>query len=142
MSHVHVIGVGLEGKAGLPQTSLDLIERAAVLVGSPRHLSYFSDTPAETWPLDDLQARLEQLNRWLTQTHESFAVVLASGDPLFFGLGRLLVQSLPPERLTFHPHLSSIQLAFSRLKLPWQNATLVSVHGRSAEALIPPPAPG
>ncbi|MGQ9871772.1 SAM-dependent methyltransferase [Leptodesmis sp.] len=45
-------------------------------------------------------------------------VILTSGDPLFFGLGRLLLTELPAEWLTFHPHLSSVQLAFSRIKLP------------------------
>ncbi|PSB13564.1 cobalamin biosynthesis bifunctional protein CbiET, partial [filamentous cyanobacterium CCP2] len=63
-------------------------------------------------------------------------VVLTSGDPLFFGLGRLLLAELPPDSITFHPHLSSVQLAFSRVKQPWQDARLVSVHGRSLDELV------
>jgi precorrin-6Y C5,15-methyltransferase (decarboxylating) len=64
-------------------------------------------------------------------------VVLTSGDPLFFGFGRLLLAELPAEQLTFHPSLSSVQLAFSRIKVPWQDAQIVSVHGRSLEELMP-----
>ncbi|MGI0489859.1 precorrin-6y C5,15-methyltransferase (decarboxylating) subunit CbiE, partial [Pantanalinema rosaneae CENA516] len=63
-------------------------------------------------------------------------ILLTSGDPLFFGLGRLLLAHFPAAQLTFHPHLSSVQLAFSRLKRPWQEARLISVHGRSLDALI------
>jgi precorrin-6Y C5,15-methyltransferase (decarboxylating) len=63
-------------------------------------------------------------------------VLLTSGDPLFFGLGRLLLERLPKDCLTFHPHVSSMQLAFSRIKMPWQDAQWVSVHGRSLDNLI------
>ncbi|NJP11300.1 MAG: precorrin-6y C5,15-methyltransferase (decarboxylating) subunit CbiE, partial [Leptolyngbyaceae cyanobacterium RU_5_1] len=62
-------------------------------------------------------------------------VILTSGDPLFFGLGRLLLMEVSPDQLTFHPHLSSIQLAFSRIKRPWQDACIISAHGRSLDEL-------
>ncbi|NER36854.1 MAG: precorrin-6y C5,15-methyltransferase (decarboxylating) subunit CbiE [Oscillatoria sp. SIO1A7] len=62
--------------------------------------------------------------------------ILVSGDPLFFGLGRLLLAELPAEALTFHPHISSVQLAFNRIKVPWQSARTISVHGRSLDELI------
>ncbi len=65
-------------------------------------------------------------------------MVLASGDPLFFGIGRLLRKRFDPDTLVFHPHVSSIQLAFSRLRLPWQSATVISVHGRIADNLDKP----
>lgn len=63
-------------------------------------------------------------------------VILASGDPLFFGLGRLLLERFERSQIKFYPHFSSVQLAFSRLKIPWQDASLISVHGRSTEQLI------
>ncbi|MEO1093734.1 MAG: precorrin-6y C5,15-methyltransferase (decarboxylating) subunit CbiE [Cyanobacteria bacterium J06638_28] len=132
MTPIHIIGIGLEGAAGLPATLQQLIEQATVLAGSDRHLSYFPDHPATRWPLSGVETQLQQ---HLQQPNPSLVVVLTSGDPLFFGLGRQLLQSLPVEALTFHPHISSIQLAFSRVKLPWQNAALVSAHGRSLNRL-------
>ena len=135
MTPVHVVGVGLDGRDGLTPTLLALVDQAAVLVGSPRHLSYFPHVTAETWALEDLKATLDRLRRWLEADKPGFAVVLASGDPLFFGLGRLLLEHLPTEALSFYPHLSAVQLAFSRLKLPWQGATLISAHGRSTDEL-------
>ncbi|MBE9155892.1 precorrin-6y C5,15-methyltransferase (decarboxylating) subunit CbiE [Nodosilinea sp. LEGE 06152] len=133
---IHVVGVGLDGQAGLTQVTLALVQRAVVLVGSDRQLSYFPDGQAERWPLNDLKSTLDRLRQWLTSGQSGIAVVLASGDPLFFGLGRLLLKHLPPESLAFHPHLSAVQLAFGRLKLPWQGATLISAHGRSTDTLI------
>lgn len=135
MTPIQVVGIGLDGREGLSPKLLQLIDQAAVLVGSPRHLSYFPDGLAETWVLGDLKVTLDRLRQWLDAAQPGIAVVLASGDPLFFGLGRLLLDHLPAESLTFHPHLSAVQLAFSRLKLPWQGATLISAHGRSTEEL-------
>lgn len=55
----------------------------------------------------------------------------------FFGLGRLLIDYFPVKDLTFYPHISSIQLAFNSLKIPWQDTKIVSVHGREIDNLIP-----
>jgi precorrin-6Y C5,15-methyltransferase (decarboxylating) len=62
-------------------------------------------------------------------------VLLASGDPLWFGIGRLLLQRLGPQRLRFHPAPSSLQLAFARIGRPWQDARWISLHGREPEPL-------
>ncbi len=63
------------------------------------------------------------------------AVLLASGDPLWFGIGRLLQQHFAPERMRFHPAPSSLQLAFARIGRPWQDAAWISLHGREPEPL-------
>jgi precorrin-6Y C5,15-methyltransferase (decarboxylating) len=63
------------------------------------------------------------------------AVLLASGDPLWFGIGRLLQQSFSAEQLRFHPAPSALQLAFARLGRPWQDASWISLHGREPEPL-------
>jgi precorrin-6Y C5,15-methyltransferase (decarboxylating) len=63
------------------------------------------------------------------------AVLLASGDPLWFGIGRLLLQHFRPDQLRFHPAPSSLQLAFARIGRPWQDASWISLHGRDPEPL-------
>lgn len=102
------------------------------MAGAPRLLAQLPATHlAQRLPLQNLQAGLDQIEQaW--QRGET-VVVLASGDPLFFGLGRLLLRQFPADALVFHPHLSSVQLVFSRLRLPWQDARLISVHGRDLE---------
>jgi precorrin-6Y C5,15-methyltransferase (decarboxylating) len=62
-------------------------------------------------------------------------VVLASGDPLFYGIGRALLEAIPREDLIFLPQVSSVQLAFARVKETWHDACIVSLHGRPREAL-------
>jgi len=58
------------------------------------------------------------------------AVVLASGDPGFFGIVRALAERFGPAALDVRPAPSSVSLAFARLGLPWDDAIVVSAHGR------------
>jgi precorrin-6Y C5,15-methyltransferase (decarboxylating) len=151
MTSVHVVGVGLDGAAGLTDSVRQIVAQATLLVGSDRHLSYFPDHPAERLQLGDLTQALNQIQQRLSvakgvdsNTATEYSpidqslgiVILVSGDPLFFGLGRLLLTELPSDQLTFHPHLSAVQLAFTRIKVPWQDARLISAHGRSFDELI------
>jgi precorrin-6Y C5,15-methyltransferase (decarboxylating) len=137
MTQVHVVGIGLDGAVGLTDTGRQLIERATLLVGSDRHLNYFPNHPAPRLVLGDFTQAIREIRTQLaTDDTNKCIVVLVSGDPLFFGLGRLLLEELPREQLTFHPHLSAVQLAFHRIKIPWQDARVISAHGRSLEELI------
>ncbi|MGB7442438.1 MAG: precorrin-6y C5,15-methyltransferase (decarboxylating) subunit CbiE [Coleofasciculaceae cyanobacterium] len=136
MTPVQVVGIGLEGACGLTDIVNQLVEGASLLVGSDRHLSYFPNHLAPRLVLGGFQETIEAIIQKLDNLESNqYIVVLVSGDPLFFGLGRLLLKQLPPEKLTFHPHLSSVQLAFNRIKVPWQNARVISVHGRSLQQL-------
>jgi precorrin-6B C5,15-methyltransferase / cobalt-precorrin-6B C5,C15-methyltransferase len=132
LGNIDVIGIGLDGAAGLSEAMGNRIREASLLVGSDRHLGYFPEYRGERWVLGDLGRAIDRLK---THKNEEKIVILVSGDPLFFGLGRLLLAELPADCLTFHPHPSSIQLAFNRIKIPWQDARLISVHGRSLDEL-------
>ncbi|MFZ9951917.1 MAG: precorrin-6y C5,15-methyltransferase (decarboxylating) subunit CbiE [Vulcanococcus sp.] len=145
---LEVIGSDAGGLAALP-VPLALLVRQAQLVAGPRRLLadlepwwaaqqalglvgpaagvpevVATDQPEQAWPV------LEQA---LAQGRT--AVVLASGDPLWFGIGRLLLQRFGAERLRFHPAPSSLQLAFARIGRPWQDADWISLHGRDPEPL-------
>jgi precorrin-6Y C5,15-methyltransferase (decarboxylating) len=130
---VHVIGIGLDGASGLREEVRQIIAQATLLVGSDRHLNYFPDYCGDRIVLKDIKAAMREIRDRLET--DDVIVVLVTGDPLFFGLGRLLLAELPKEQLTFHPHLSAIQLAFNRIKVPWQDALVISVHGRCWEQL-------
>lgn len=136
MSLIHVVGVGLEGASGLNPDTQHLVQAATLLVGSARHLGYFPEPKAARVVLGDLGAAIAQIRTHLAATTSALVVVLTSGDPLFFGLGRLLLLEFAVDQLTFHPHVSSMQLAFSRVKVPWQEARMISAHGRSLDELI------
>jgi len=133
---IDVIGIGLEGKSGLTEQVLKIIDRATILSGGKRHLSYFAEHPGLKIPLTNLQQDLDLVIAKANEDNSARVVIFATGDPLFFGLGRLLLLKVPHQELNFYPHLSSVQLAFSKLKLPWQDADLLSLHGRDSQPLI------
>jgi len=137
---IHVVGVGFAGARSLSPERLSLICSATLLVGGQRHLSAFDTLEAareiQALPLADFTDVFEKVRSHLKTHSRPQVVILASGDPLFFGIGRLLLSTFSAEQLAFYPHVSAIQLAFSRLKLPWQNATVLSVHGRSEVLLV------
>ncbi|WLT39193.1 precorrin-6y C5,15-methyltransferase (decarboxylating) subunit CbiE [Synechocystis sp. B12] len=133
---IHVVGIGLNGAEGLTSSTLELIAQAKILAGGDRHLGYFPQYGEKSLIIKDFSVDLNKIGQihQTLKSHETI-VVLASGDPLYFGLGRLLLEKFSPKQLKFHPHLSSIQLAFNCLKMPWQDATIISAHGRSNELL-------
>jgi precorrin-6Y C5,15-methyltransferase (decarboxylating) len=129
-----VIGIGPEGPAGLSPVAQEHIRRAGVLAGGKRHLDLFPDWPGHRVVIDaDLDGLVAGLRRWKECEK---TVVLASGDPLFYGIGRRLLEAFPREELEFFPHLSSVQLAFARIKETWQDACVVSLHGRPLASLL------
>jgi precorrin-6Y C5,15-methyltransferase (decarboxylating) len=130
-----VIGIGHDGPAGLSPDALDHIARAEVLAGGTRHLAFFPDWPGDKIVFDaNLPERIARLQECALGRK---TVVLASGDPLFYGIGRLLLEAFPQEQLLFLPHISSLQLAFARIKMTWDDACIVSLHGRPMQSLLP-----
>ncbi len=130
-----VIGIGLDGPAGLTSEARAHLAAARVLAGSPRQLGLFPDWPGERIVMDG--GLDEFISRVRTSYEIAKTVLLATGDPLFYGIGRALLAALPREDLVFLPQVSSVQLAFACLKEPWHDACVVSVHGRPLEALLP-----
>jgi len=119
-----MIGIGDNGAEGLLPQYTEWINECDVLVGGERHLQFFSKLNKEKkvikGSLSALTAELQQETRNV--------VILVSGDPLFYGLGSLLAKKLP---LEIYPYTSSVQLAFSKMQESWQDAYIVSLHGRS-----------
>jgi precorrin-6Y C5,15-methyltransferase (decarboxylating) len=104
-----------------------------VLLGSPRQLDLLADVPGEriAWPSPLLPALPGLLDE-----HAGRAVcVLASGDPMFFGIGTTLVRLLGPDRFEVLPHPSSMSLACARLGWAWPDVEVVSLVGRPVEHL-------
>ena len=66
----------------------------------------------------------------LLKKDDKKTIIFSGGDPLWFGIGRLLIQNFPSSKLFFEPAATSFQLAFSRLGKPWQNTQWISLHGR------------
>lgn len=128
---IHVVGMGMEIGALGPAARVAL-DQAELVIGASAHLAAFPELTAEKCPYPSPMSGLWDLLR----THAGRRIaLLASGDPLFFGISQTLLRHLPPEHLVFHPNVSSVQAAFARLGRPWQSAQFVSLHGRPLASL-------
>jgi precorrin-6B C5,15-methyltransferase / cobalt-precorrin-6B C5,C15-methyltransferase len=105
-----------------------------LLCGGRRHLELFPSAGAERVVIDgDLERLFSRLEARPPKT-----TVLASGDPCFFGIGPLLAERFGRENVAIHPRPGSVSLAFARLGLAWQDATVLTVHGRPIRNAIGP----
>ena len=133
---IDVIGTDAGAPASLPAPQQTLL-RAAAVIAAPQRLqaalqNWLGDAKPELLSSDDPRALVDSMQ---SRAADQAVVVLASGDPLWFGLGRILCDRIGAERLRFHPAPTSLQLAFSRIGRPWQDADWVSLHGRDPEIL-------
>lgn len=129
-----IIGIGEEGLEALAPAARALIANASLIVGGARHLSLIGDVRAEKlpWPspLTDAMPRLLAGRGRPT-------VVLASGDPFFYGVGDLVRRHVPGDEIFVIPAPSAFSLAAARLGWSQQDCALVSLHGRAFERLAP-----
>ena len=70
-----------------------------------------------------------ELVNWL-RSQITDVILISRGDPLWFGIGRILLENFSRDELSFYPSNTCIQLAFNKLKIPWQDTVSVSIHGR------------
>jgi precorrin-6Y C5,15-methyltransferase (decarboxylating) len=133
MRWLTVIGIGEDGIDGLSPAARALIEAAELLVGGLRHLAMV--------PLGGSAERLAW-ERPLTRTVETIAAwrgrrvaVLASGDPLWYGVGAVLVRRFPHTEMTIVPQPSAFSLAAARLGWPLAECAAISLHARPLDTL-------
>ena len=113
---------------------LRIIESADVLVGGQRLLDCFKETTAHKQVIDKNIAKAVQFIK--DQMVRRSVVVLASGDPLFFGIGSILIKALGPDNVDIYPNVSSVAAAFARIKEPWSQVKVISLHGRKNDEAI------
>jgi precorrin-6Y C5,15-methyltransferase (decarboxylating) len=137
---VDVVGIGADGWDSLPPAARSAVTSADVLFGSARQLELVPEPAGRRvpWPSPMLPA-LPGL--FAEHAHESICV-LASGDPMFYGIGSTLATLLGPDRLRVHPHPSSLSLACARMGWPVHDTEVVSLVGRPVELLHPALQPG
>ncbi len=134
--HGTVTMIGLHGGQWFGTAARDALKRATVLIGASRHLA---SLPAD---LGGLRVPLATpVNRALDQMalyrdREEQVCVLVSGDPGFFGLARLAAARLAPDRVVQHPAPSSVAMAFARIGDHWDDAVVISAHGRPLQPAI------
>jgi precorrin-6Y C5,15-methyltransferase (decarboxylating) len=127
-----IVGVGEDGLAGLAPAARALVEAAEVLVGGVRHLRMVTEGSAEriVW------------ERPLRVTIDAIAAlrgrrvtVLASGDPMWYGIGVTLSCRFAREEMTIIPHPSAFSLVAARLGWPLADCATITLHGRPLDTL-------
>lgn len=130
MKKVTIIGMGMSPK-DLTNFHLDLIRSADVLVGGKRHLEAFKDTPGKKVAITKKLTTLVNAIKKAMQSKR--VVVLASGDPLYYGIGPRMIKALGAQNVVIFPNVNSVAAAFARIGKPWQDVQVVSLHGRGNE---------
>ena len=136
-----VVGVGEDGEAGLSPAACALIGAARVVLGGGRLLEWMAaliPAAAERVPWAGVEAAFAALEARRGQQ----VVVLASGDPMFYGFGATLTRRFTAAEMIVVPQASAFSLAAARLGWPLQDVETLSVHGRALETLAFHFAPG
>ncbi|CAA9403927.1 MAG: Cobalt-precorrin-7 (C5)-methyltransferase / Cobalt-precorrin-6B C15-methyltransferase [decarboxylating] [uncultured Rubrobacteraceae bacterium] len=129
MSRISVIG---RDGSPLSRAAAELVESAAIVVGGKRHLEEIAVGSDRAVVFErDLSAALSRI-----EAENGPVVVLASGDPGFFGITRLLEERFGSANLQILPAVSSVALAFARAGLSWDDAVTVSAHGREPRRAV------
>ncbi|MEN6493934.1 MAG: precorrin-6y C5,15-methyltransferase (decarboxylating) subunit CbiE [Thermoguttaceae bacterium] len=133
MEKVYIVGVGEDGVAGLTDRARKLVEGADLLVGEPQALALVSDLAKERLVVGP---NLDEAVKRIESASTKRIVVLAVGDPLFYGVARYLCDKLGKERFEVVPHVSSMQLAFARVKESWEEAYLTNLATHGLENVL------
>jgi precorrin-6Y C5,15-methyltransferase (decarboxylating) len=129
---ISVVGVGLSPE-DLSVRAQKIIMAADVLAGGRRLLGYFPGHTAQKIVLDrNIEATLQKLKK---SSRGKRIVVLASGDPNFYGVSPLVIAVFGKERVCVVPNITAFQAAFARARERWDNAVFISLHGRDIAGL-------
>ncbi len=127
-----IVGIGDDGLAGLPPASRALVERADIVLGPERVLAGadLPDAEIHHWQ-SPLTGMIETIKGWRRRR----VVVLATGDPMHFGIGATMARHLPFEEMAVIPAPSAFSLAAARLGWPLAETECLSLHGRALDRL-------
>jgi len=135
-----VIGIGEDGLNGLGETARRALASADVIFGGKRHLGLVGETSSArqiAWP-----SPFDDAFPMIAAERGKSVVVLASGDPMHYGMGASLTRHFSPEEMLILPHPSSFSLAAARMGWSLQDVRCLSVHGRPLELLAKHLLPG
>lgn len=122
---IQIIGMGDDGLEGLTASARDLVLHAAFVIGPRRILEHLPKSV--TGERISIDADLDLLVREIQSRWGQPTVLLSPGDPLFYGVARFVCEKVGKEHFDVVPHVSSMQLAFARVKESWDEAYLANL---------------
>lgn len=130
---VYIIGVGDDGAEGLTAAASQLIAQSEILIGSRSALSAATNERAERV---EVAADFDGLIQQVADHPDKRIAILASGDPLFYGTARFLCDRFGKDRFEVVPHVTSMQLAFARVKESWDEAYLTNLASQQLDRVV------
>lgn len=131
---IHVIGIGVGGRRSLNGAALDIIGKAGLLVGGRRHLDEFPESKAKkSYVTGSLEDAARSIREHAAKGAKGGVAVLATGDPLLYGIAGYIVRKFGKGRVNIIPNVSVVQEAFARIKESSNGVKVVSAHGREAD---------
>jgi precorrin-6Y C5,15-methyltransferase (decarboxylating) len=127
---IHIIGLGVAVDAQLSNNAQEALQTADIIFGSERQLETIATVDVQADAEKKLLPLLSQLKKAVDALSHRTIAILASGDPLYYGIGRWANQQLTQQQLYFYPAVSSVQAACHQLGLSLQNVDVISLHGR------------
>ena len=137
MNEEWMIDVAGVSAGGWQAETEELVMRAELIVAGQRILDMITRRDVEKIPLD--ASALRNLERILARAKEKRTLFLASGDPLYNGIGGTLRRYLPEERLRIHPNPTAFQELFAKLVVPWENAFVQCAWEKNSAVAENPP---
>jgi precorrin-6Y C5,15-methyltransferase (decarboxylating) len=135
MSRLRIVGIGDDGMLGVTDQVRRILAEADLIVGTAGAISLLDELPTPKIALHaDMNSALAQLREAIQERQRP--VLVSEGDPLFFGVTRYFCDRLGKDLFEIHPHVSSMQLAFARVKESWDDAFLTSLGGRALEPTL------
>ena len=130
---IYIIGMGDDALEGVVAPARQLVDQAQLLVGAEAALAKIPKSAAERFAVG---SNLDDVVDRIAKAGDKRIVVLASGDPLFYGVARYLCDKLGKDRFEVVPHVSSMQLAFARVKESWEEAYLTNLANRPLDQVL------
>ncbi len=132
-ARIHIVGIGDDGLDGLTPHARQLIDNAAVLIGNRALLDKIPPSDAQRI---EAGGNLAELQQTILDLPDRPTAMLTSGDPLFYGIVRFLTESFGKDRFEVVPHVSSMQLAFARVKESWDDAYLSNLATQPLDRVV------
>lgn len=130
---IAVVGIGADGCASLTSRAIDAVARSSVLFGGARQLAFFPQYHGRIVPIrSGIDALLDEIER---ASLEDTVAVLASGDPMFFGIGARIARRFGMDDVDVVPVASSLQWICARAGVPVEGVVAFSAHGRAIDGL-------
>ncbi len=130
---IYIIGISDDGLEGLSSAAVAKLNQADLIVGPASLVEKAASFSAKK---EVAGADLEKLATMLDKQSSQEIVVLAGGDPLFYGTARFLCDRLGKDRFEVVPHVSTMQLAFARVKESWEEAYLTNLATQPIDRVI------